>query len=154
MTLAFFREAATDPDDKNVRMASLETEPTEDTALTDIINLKYLRTYADEQLKKELESVAGVAAIKISGGLEEEIQIEVDQGKLHQVNLDIRAVANRLNQENVNLAGGNLKEGSSQYLVRTLNQFKSIDEIRDVILKTDQGSKNLLKRCGAGLRRV
>ncbi|MFQ5641526.1 MAG: efflux RND transporter permease subunit, partial [bacterium] len=98
-----------------------------------------------EQLKKELESVAGVAAVKISGGLEEEIQIEVDQGRLSQLNITIQEVANRLRRENVNLAGGSLKEGAHQYLVRTLNQFKSVEEIRDVILRTHEGSKIYLR---------
>jgi len=89
--------------------------------------------------------VPGVAAVKISGGLEEEIQIEVDQGRLNQLDLNIQQVATRLRQENVNLAGGNLEEGTNRYLVRTLNQFRSVDEIRNVILKTQEGSKIYLK---------
>ncbi|MFQ5750569.1 MAG: efflux RND transporter permease subunit, partial [bacterium] len=111
----------------------------------DETNLKYLRTLSEEQLKKELESIPGVAAVKVSGGLEEEIQIEVDQGKMAQLNITIQEVANRLRQENVNLAGGSLKEGTHQFLVRTLNQFKSVDEIRTVILRSKEGSKIYLR---------
>ncbi|MFQ5602310.1 MAG: efflux RND transporter permease subunit [bacterium] len=116
-----------------------------DEFLIDESNLKFLRTFSEEQLKKELESIPGVAAVKISGGLEEEIQIEVDQGKLAQIGISIQEVAQRLRGENVNLAGGSLKEGSHQYLVRTLNQFRTVDEIRNMILRSHAGSNIYLK---------
>ncbi|NIR47514.1 efflux RND transporter permease subunit, partial [candidate division KSB1 bacterium] len=145
VTLAFYREQQSKPDaDEDILFAGYGNGFANDQLL-DESNLKYLRTLAQEQLKKDLESVTGVAAVKISGGLEEEIQIEVDQGKLAQLNLTVQEVADRLRRENVNLAGGSLKEGTHQYLVRTLNQFKSVDEIRNVILRTHEGSKIYLK---------
>lgn len=94
--------------------------------------LKSLRRFADEQIKKELESALGVAAVKISGGLEDEIQILIDQQKLSQLNIPISRISQILASENVNLSGGRLEEGSHQFLVRTLNQFKSLEEIGDV----------------------
>lgn len=147
VTLALSRDEKSEsrPAETNVTFANLETKGASSDDVLDESKLKYLRTFAEEQLKKELESVAGVAAVKISGGLKEEIQIEVDQGKLNQLDLTIRDVAERLRQENVNLAGGNLKEGTSQYLVRTLNQFKTVTEIGDVILRSDESSKIYLK---------
>ncbi|MFQ5824895.1 MAG: efflux RND transporter permease subunit [bacterium] len=147
VTLALYRQRENQEKSKeNIKLANLENSNSNSKDdLFDESNLKYLRTLSEEQLKKELESIQGVAAVKISGGLEEEIQIEVDQGKLAQLNLTIQEVARRLRQENVNLAGGSLKEGTHQYLVRTLNQFKSVDEIRNVILRAKEGSKIYLK---------
>src|SRR5688572_16799878 len=46
------------------------------------VNLYRLRYVAEELLKKDLESIDGVAAVKVSGGLEEEIQVQVDEEKL------------------------------------------------------------------------
>lgn len=97
-------------------------------------HLKYLRRFADEEIKKELESSLGVAAVKISGGLEDEIQVLLDQARLSQLNLSIEQIAGQLEAENVNLSGGRLEEGTQQFLVRTLNQFKSVEEIGDVII--------------------
>ena len=146
ITLALSRDVESKPVETTVKFASVEAGAAgSNNEAFDETNLKYLRTFAEEQLKKELESTVGVAAVKISGGLEEEIQIEVDQGKLNQLGLSIRDVASRLRRENVNLAGGNLKEGSNRYLVRTLNQFKTVDEIRNVILRSDASSKVYLK---------
>ncbi len=143
VTLALFRQKKSE--EKSTENLKLVNNLSSNEQLIDESNLKYLRTLSEEQLKKELESILGVAAVKISGGLEEEIQVEVDQGKLNQLDITIQEVANRLRQENVNLAGGNLKEGAHQYLVRTLNQFKSVDEIRNVILRSKEGSNIYLK---------
>ena len=67
---------------------------------------KSLRTYADFQLKKKLDPVAGVAAVKISGGYEKQIQILPDQYKLAQLGLSIDTISSRLKAENINLTGG------------------------------------------------
>jgi hydrophobic/amphiphilic exporter-1 (mainly G- bacteria), HAE1 family len=96
--------------------------------------LKYLRRFADEQIKKELESAMGVAAAKVSGGLEDEIQVLVDQEKLAQLNIPVESIGQILGAENVNLSGGRLEEGTRQFLVRTLNQFRSIEEIGNVVI--------------------
>lgn len=107
--------------------------------------LKYLRRFADEQIKKELESALGVAAAKVSGGLEDEIQVLVDQAKLAQLNISVQTIAQQLGAENVNLSGGRLEEGTQQFLVRTLNQFQSVAEIGEVILTTQNGAPVYLR---------
>ena len=111
--------------------------------------LKSLRRFADEQIKKELESALGVAAVKVSGGLEDEIQILIDQMKLVQLNLPISTITNILRAENVNLSGGRLEEGQHQFLIRTLNQFRSIDEIGNVIVDYKNGIPIYLKDIAA-----
>ncbi|MDY0953185.1 efflux RND transporter permease subunit [Stenotrophomonas rhizophila] len=101
--------------------------------------LTELRRYADEDLKKKLEPVAGVAAVKVGGGLEDEIQVDIDQQKLAQLNLPIDNVIKRLKEENINISGGRLEEGSQRFLVRTVNQFADLDDIRNLLVTT-QGS--------------
>ncbi len=96
--------------------------------------LKQLRRFADEQLKKRIEPVSGVAAVKIGGGLEDEVQVEIDQQKLKQLNIDVGFVIDRLRVENVNISGGRLDEGSQRFLVRTINQFVNVEEIGNMLL--------------------
>ena len=97
-------------------------------------SLFYLRYLSDEEIKRILETVDGVAAVKVKGGLEEEILVELNEQKLALIGINIQQVKNRLAQENVNLAGGNLKEGQTEYLVRTLNEFKTVGEISEVVV--------------------
>lgn len=108
-------------------------------------NLKYLRRYADEQLKKNVESTKGVASVKISGGLEEEIQVSIDEQRLAHLGLSIEQVTNVLASENVNLSGGRLEEGTQTYLVRTINQFSTLDDIQNVIIDPREGQPVYLR---------
>jgi len=96
--------------------------------------LKALRRLAEDRIKNDLEAEDGTAAVKVSGGLEDEIQIRVDQQKLSQLGLSIELIAERIRAENVNLSGGRLEEGDQRFLVRTLNEFTSVDEFRDAIV--------------------
>ncbi len=107
--------------------------------------LKFLRRFAEEEIKKELEAALGVAAVKVSGGLEDEIQVFVDQGRLAQLDIPIEDLARQIGAENVNLSGGRLEEGTQQYLVRTLNQFQSVGEIGNIIVSTKGGKPTYLR---------
>lgn len=102
--------------------------------------LMRLRRYADEELKKRLEPVEGVAAVKVGGGLEDEIQVAIDLGQLARLRLPLESVIQRLAQENVNLSAGRVEEGSQRYLVRTINQFASIEEIGALLVRTGAGA--------------
>ncbi len=96
--------------------------------------LKALRRLAEDRIKTDLEAEEGTAAVKVSGGLEDEIQIRVDQQRLAQLGLSIDQIAQRIRAENVNLSGGRLEEGNQRFLVRTLNEFQTVDEFRDAIV--------------------
>jgi len=107
--------------------------------------LKSMRRFADDRLKPDLESVDGSAAVKVSGGYEDEIQIFVDQAKLAQLNLSIETIARRLREENVNLSGGRLEQGTQRFLVRTLNEFGSVGEMADSIIANIDGKPVYLR---------
>ena len=96
--------------------------------------LKRLRRLAEDELKPALENVAGVAAVKVSGGLEEEIEILVDQERLAQLDLSIDEVAERIRAENTNLSGGSLEQGNQRFLVRTINEYQSVAEFAGTVI--------------------
>lgn len=100
-----------------------------------------LRTFADEELRRKLEAITGVAAVRPDGGLTQEIQILVDNEKLSQLKLDISTVNSRLKEQNLNQAGGRLETAAHDYLVRTINQFATLDEIRDLYIANVNGSQ-------------
>jgi HAE1 family hydrophobic/amphiphilic exporter-1 len=68
--------------------------------------LARLRFLGEEDIKRALERIEGVAAVVVSGGLEEEIQVELDERKLASLGLSVGQIANRLAAENVNITGG------------------------------------------------
>ena len=107
--------------------------------------LKALRRLAEDRLKTDIEALEGTAAVKVSGGLEDEIQIRVDQQKLSQLGLSIEDIAGRIRSENVNLSGGRLEEGSQRFLVRTLNEYETVAEFRDAIVASVAGRSVYLR---------
>ncbi len=100
-----------------------------------------LRTFAEEDLRRALESLPGVAAVRPDGGLSQEIQILVDPQKLSQLQLDISQISERLRQENLNQAGGRLETPSYDFLVRTINQFADLKQIEDLYIAEVAGSQ-------------
>jgi len=117
-----------------VRLGLLYKESADQNGETSEARLKALRRLAEDSIKTDLEAQEGTAAVKVSGGLEDEIQIRVDQQKLSQLGISIDQIAARIRAENVNLSGGRLEEGNQRFLVRTLNEFQSVDEFRDAIV--------------------
>ncbi len=99
-----------------------------------------LRLIAEEEVKRSLERVEGVAAAVVSGGLEEEIQIEIDERRLVALGLSINTVLQRLAQENINITGGRLLDGETEYLVRTINEVLRPEDLRNIVISSSQGA--------------
>ncbi|HYP04897.1 MAG TPA: efflux RND transporter permease subunit, partial [Bryobacteraceae bacterium] len=108
------------------------------------MSLARLRYSADKELKKLLESTSGVAAIKVIGGLEEQIRIEIDEKKLAELGVPISEITRTLEQENLNQASGSLYDLDANYLVRILSQFKSVEEVRNIIIRNRDGRRIVL----------
>lgn len=99
-----------------------------------------LRLLAEEDLKRKIERLEGVAAVVVSGGLEEEIQVEIDERRLTSLGLTMNQVMSRLAQENVNLTGGRLRDGQTDYLVRTINELLRPEQIREIVIDRSRGA--------------
>ena len=104
----------------------------------DAADLMLLRRLADKQIKQDFETLLGVAAAQIKGGLEEEIRIDVDQDRLAALGLSLDQVRQVVGAGNVNLPGGALRGRDSQFLVRTVNEFDDVEEIASLIVRRDE----------------
>ncbi|HOD49845.1 MAG TPA: efflux RND transporter permease subunit [Candidatus Hydrogenedentes bacterium] len=101
--------------------------------------LTQIRESAERHIKSDLEGELGIAQVLVKGGREEEIQVLVDAQKLKNLGLNLDTVSSGLAQQNINLSGGRLKEGKTEYLVRTVNEYKSVSEIRETLIVTPAG---------------
>ena len=81
----------------------------------------------------------GVAAVRIRGGFESETQVLVREDWLQARNVTIEQVIQTLQSENVNIPGGSILEGRREYLVRTLNAFQTVDDIRNIKIRRSDG---------------
>ena len=98
-----------------------------------------LRELAEDEIKRELEGMDGVAAVRIRGGLERELRVEVREDWLANNGVTLDQVQAALSQQNVNLAGGSILQGDTEYLVRTLNEYTSIAELSSLGIRRADG---------------
>ena len=134
-----------DPSSEPVVRLALVTDRILDVAVArDREALLELRLIADEMVRRGIEGVEGVAAVRLTGGLEEEILVAIDEARLGQLGIPFAQVSNRLGAENINLSGGVLEDGTSRYAVRTVNEFSSPDEMASVVIGQAGGTRVLL----------
>jgi HAE1 family hydrophobic/amphiphilic exporter-1 len=107
-------------------------------ALTGPGDLAETRRIADRKLKQEFETLKGVASAQVKGGLEEEIQVNVDQDRLAALGISLDQVRNVVGVSNINLPGGLIENEENQLLIRMVNEYQSVDEIANLIVR--QGS--------------
>ncbi len=104
-----------------------------------------VRHLAEDHIKDRLAKVPGIASVDVVGGLEREIQVEVDKARLQAYGLTISQVAQALTAENLSLPGGAIREGRQEYAVRTVGEFTNLDDLLGVRLSTPTGTPILLR---------
>ncbi len=93
----------------------------------------------DDKVSTPLARVKGVGTVSVNGAPKREIQVFVDPVKLKAYNLSINTISAAIAYENKNVPSGNLDIGSDTYTIRVEKEFKSADEIRDVVVGYSAG---------------
>ncbi|MEO1023428.1 MAG: efflux RND transporter permease subunit, partial [Bacteroidota bacterium] len=115
------------------------------TVTSDARSPRDLRTYANQVLEQRLERVNGIASAETSGGLQRQINVTIDNEKMRFYNVDIATIGQRLNAENIQVPAGQLIEGNTVYSLRTIGEFKSVEQIRSTVVAVREGQSLLLK---------
>ncbi len=93
-----------------------------------------LREYAEDELKSMIERVDGVASAGVMGGEKTEVKVELIKNRMDAYGITIDSVINILRMENLNVAGGEIKSYYKQFTLRTMGEFKSLNDIRNVVV--------------------
>ncbi|MEG4814944.1 efflux RND transporter permease subunit [Microcoleus sp. K5-D4] len=91
-----------------------------------------LRVFADEELAREINVIPGVASVDVSGGVQEEIQVNIDLNRLQSLGVNLNDVFNALRDRNLDTSGGRLRQESNEPLTRTIGRFKTASEIANL----------------------
>jgi hydrophobic/amphiphilic exporter-1 (mainly G- bacteria), HAE1 family len=110
------------------------------------MSLTRLRTWVENEFQEEFSSVKGSAGTALSGGMLREIRVHIDPLKLDGYNLTLQEISDRLKKENIDMVGGRMVTDKRDYIIRTYDEFSSISEIENLILRDiDEGGRILLK---------
>ena len=91
-----------------------------------------LRVFAEEELVRELGVVSGVASVDVSGGVKEEVRVNLDLDRLQALGVGLTDVLDELRNRNQDISGGRLLGSNSEPLIRTVGRFQSADEIKNL----------------------
>ncbi|MCQ2322549.1 MAG: efflux RND transporter permease subunit, partial [Bacteroidales bacterium] len=108
-------------------------------------SLSGLDKILDDKLATPLARVSGVGTVSISGAPKREIQVFVDPNKLEAYGLTIEQISSALASENRNTPAGNIDIGSNTYAVRVEKEFKSANEMLDVVVGSFNGATIYLR---------
>ena len=102
--------------------------------VTGMQDTQVLRKYLDDSVRPRLERLEGVASVYVLGGLEREINVLVDRDKLSAYSVSLDQVIGKLALENVNVSGGHVKDGHTEYLVRTMGEYRDMATMMNTIV--------------------
>jgi HAE1 family hydrophobic/amphiphilic exporter-1 len=125
-----------DVGDPSIVKADASAQPIMNVAFSGPQSLEDLFQIANDTVLPKLQSADGVADVTMSGGLQREIHVEVDQQRLQAYGVSLQTLQNALARENVSQPGGTINAGSSSQDVRTQSQLKTVDDIRNLTIQT------------------
>ena len=99
-----------------------------------------LRVFADDELSRELSIVPGVASADVSGGVQEEVRVNIDLDRLQALGLGLTTVLNELEQRNQDVSGGRILGDASEPLTRAIGRFQTVGAIRDLAFTIAAGN--------------
>jgi multidrug efflux pump subunit AcrB len=94
---------------------------------------------AAEELQDRLEQIPMVLEVALAGGLEREVQVDVDLAKLKFYGLAFEDVISAIQAENITVPGGSIDVGDMKYLVRVPGEFEETAPIADIVIETRGG---------------
>jgi len=98
-----------------------------------------LTDFADDIIKKRLESLPGVGSATLVGPAEREIQVRLDPKRLEAFDLSALQVARAIGDANIELPAGRLVQGNRELVLRTMGRVSRVNQLKDVVVLTPHG---------------
>jgi HAE1 family hydrophobic/amphiphilic exporter-1 len=99
-----------------------------------------LRQIIDEQIQYRLERAPGVASAEVFGGLEREIQVNLDIDKIKALGLPLDRVIDRIRSASLNAPAGVIEQGKREVSVRAPGELASLEELENVVISEPEGA--------------
>ena len=137
-------ELPEDAEEPLVQEVNLSEFPIMQINLSGDYDLEILKNIA-ENLQDKIEAIPTVLGVDLTGGLEREVQVDVDLAKLKYYNLSFGDIIGAISAENVTIPGGDISVGTKSFLLRVPGQYQETAPIEDVVLKVN-GNKPIYLR--------
>ena len=129
----------------DVVKADAATFPIMNIALSGTLPLDRLYELANDTVAPRIQSLPGVAQVTLVGGLRREIQIQVDPVKVQSYGLTLQQVQSALAADNLTSPGGTVRQGTTQFTIRTSALFTRLDQFSDIVVSSSPTGNVYLK---------
>lgn len=102
-------------------------------------DLASVQALAEDTVSPALERIDGVAQVTVSGGVEQQISVEVDPTRAAGLGLSNAYIAQMLTAENLLFPGGDMHNGSQTLTVTTDAKFQTVEDVANLILPLQTG---------------
>ncbi len=106
-------------------------------------NTYQLRELLEDDVAAKLKTLSGVASVMVMGGDEAEKQIIIDKQKLEHFKISINEVVQMVAAGNLNMSAGHIQKSKNEYLLRTIAEYKSTEEISNLPIKITPTGKTI-----------
>lgn len=104
-----------------------------------------LRKYA-KKIRDKIELHKGVSNVRLLGVRDYVYFIEATPQKLIDYDISLAELSAAIKDRNINLSAGSIKTNNRNLLVRTLNDFKTEDDIRDIVIRSNSSGRSIKVR--------
>ncbi len=104
-----------------------------------------LREIAIDIIQPRLEQLEGVAMTQVSGGRQRVVRVDIPQSRLDAYGLTFNQIAQALRSQNIQVAGGSITEGGMSYIVQTVGEFHSLEDLKNAVI-----TRRTAERTGTG----
>ncbi len=93
-----------------------------------------------DDVVKNIERTEGVASVDITGGKQKMVSVELMPDRMAYYGVTSAQISQAVSSENLNLPVGEVRQGDTKLQLRTVGQFMSLDDIRNLPLTSPTGA--------------
>ena len=126
----------TDVKDPAITKLALDEKAILNVAVSSTLPPTQFYKLLDDRIQSRLAKLPGVGSVKLSGGKERQIKVNIDAEKIKAYKLSVLQVLQAIQSSNMEIPAGNVENSASVYSVRLAAKFASLDELRNTVITT------------------
>lgn len=122
------KDLPSNAEEPRVEQVDFNNSPIMIYSLSGPYDLPSLKSMA-EDIKKDLEGIAGVSKVEVIGGEDREVRVIIDKRELDKFGIPLSQVTSSIGQANTDIPIGSIETGGEKYTLRFEGRIKGAEEI-------------------------
>ncbi len=138
-----------DVDEPVIERFDFDAQPIISIVVSSERPMKEVTEYTRTNIKRRIESISGVGAVRLVGGALREILVDIDPMRLEEYGLSIQQINQAIAMANLDIPGGKIEQSESELILRTSGRLERVSQFNDIIISNEQGRQTYLYEVAA-----